>query len=184
MPYPRRPRRTSRALLVTAAVLALVPVVPSPGTAAPPWTDPPEPAAPASGILDITQRGDRDFELAVYSAAMNRVIPVRVMPAADPAGPAPVLYLLNGITGGADGGNWFDRTDITEFFRNDQVTVVNPLGGAGSYFTDWRADIRTPAISRAASTSISPAAGSTVTGPPARKLSSGSTGCPPEPRSA
>ncbi|NUP28822.1 MAG: hypothetical protein HOQ44_19420, partial [Nocardia sp.] len=96
MPYPRRPRRTSRALLVTAAVLALAPGVPGPGTAAPPWPDPPEPAAPAAGILGVAQHGDRDVELAVYSAAMNRVIPVRVMPAADPAGPAPVLYLLNG----------------------------------------------------------------------------------------
>ncbi len=112
-----------------------------PGTAAPARADPPGlPAAPASGIVGITPHGTRELELAVYSAAMGRVIPVRVLPAADSAGPAPVLYLLNGITGGADGGNWFDRTDITEFFRNEQVTVVNPLGGAGSYFTDWRAD--------------------------------------------
>lgn len=71
---------------------------------------------------------------------MDRVIPVRVLPAADPAAGAPVLYLLNGITGGGDGGNWFDRTDIGEFFAAEQVTVVNPIGGAGSYFTDWRAD--------------------------------------------
>lgn len=142
MPHPHRPRRTGRALLVTATVLALAAVVPAPGTAAPPGITPPGPTAPdpAAGILGLTQRGERELELAVYSAAMDRVIPVRVMPAADPAAPAPVLYLLNGITGGADGGNWFDRTDITAFFRDDQVTVVNPLGGAGSYFTDWRAD--------------------------------------------
>ncbi|MGW5382054.1 alpha/beta hydrolase [Nocardia sp. NPDC003963] len=141
MPYPRRPRRTSRALLVTATVLALAPVAPGTGTATPPETAPPgHPVAAASAILGAAPRGARELELAVYSAAMGRVVPVRVLPAADPAGPAPALYLLNGITGGADGGNWFDRTDITEFFRDEQVTVVNPLGGAGSYFTDWRAD--------------------------------------------
>ncbi|WP_435829490.1 alpha/beta hydrolase [Nocardia fusca] len=140
MPHPRRPHRPGRALLVTATVAALVPVTLGPGAAAPPDPDPPGAMAPATGIVDIVPRGGRAVELAVYSAAMHRVVPVRALPPADPAAPAPTLYLLNGITGGADGGNWFERTDLTEFFRDEQVTVVNPLGGAGSYFTDWRAD--------------------------------------------
>ncbi|MFQ6230835.1 alpha/beta hydrolase [Nocardia sp. NPDC002869] len=146
MPHPRRPRRPGRALLVTAAVAALLPMTPGPGTAAPPDPDRSGAVAPAAGIVDSVPRGGRAVELAVYSAAMNRVVPVRVLPPADPAAPAPTLYLLNGITGGADGGNWFERTDLTEFFRDEQVTVVNPLGGAGSYFTDWWADY--PALGR------------------------------------
>lgn len=130
---------------MTATVLALAPAAMGPGAAAPIADLPgPPPAAdiatPVARITGIAQRTGRELELAVYSAAMDRVVPVRILPAADPAAPAPVLYLLNGITGGGDGGNWFDRTDIAEFFRDEQVTVVNPLGGAGSYFTDWRAD--------------------------------------------
>ncbi|MFI1460628.1 alpha/beta hydrolase [Nocardia carnea] len=140
----RHPRRTRRILLVLVAVLALVPVAVSPGSAAPPYPGAPaapdRPGTPESRITGTRALGGRAVELAVYSAVMGREIPVRVLPAADPAAAAPVLYLLNGITGGGDGGNWFDRTDLTEFFGSEQVTVVNPIGGAGSYFTDWRAD--------------------------------------------
>lgn len=142
----RHPRRTHRILLVLVAALALVPVAVSPGSAAPgnhspaaPDT-PGQPGAQETRITGSRALGGRALELAVYSAAMGREIPVRVLPARDPAAAAPVLYLLNGITGGGDGGNWFDRTDLTEFFGSEQVTVVNPIGGAGSYYTDWRAD--------------------------------------------
>ncbi len=128
------------------ATLTLAPVAVSPGAPAPGHHAPAAPAAPEqpgtqeTRITGIRALGGRAVELVVHSAAMGREIPVRVLPAADPAAAAPVLYLLNGITGGGDGGNWFDRTDLTEFFGPEQVTVVNPIGGAGSYFTDWRAD--------------------------------------------
>ncbi len=128
------------------ATLTLAPVAVSPGAPAPGHPAPAAPAAPEqpgtqeTRITGSRALGGRAVELVVHSAAMGREIPVRVLPAADPAAAAPVLYLLNGITGGGDGGNWFDRTDLTEFFGPEQVTVVNPIGGAGSYFTDWRAD--------------------------------------------
>ncbi|NKY54666.1 esterase family protein [Nocardia flavorosea] len=125
-------------------MLALVPVAVSPGSAAPHHpaapTIPGRPGTPEPRITGTRPLGGRAVELAVYSAAMGREIPVRVLPAEDSTAAAPVLYLLNGITGGSDGGNWFDRTDLAEFFGSEQVTVVNPIGGAGSYFTDWRGD--------------------------------------------
>lgn len=137
----RPARRTRRILLVLVAMLALVPVAVSPGSAAPQHPGTPDRPGPTEARITGTRAlGGRAVELAVYSAAMGREIPVRVLPAEDPAAAAPVLYLLNGITGGGDGGNWFDRTDLTRFFGSEQVTVVNPIGGAGSYFTDWRAD--------------------------------------------
>ncbi|MFI5719232.1 alpha/beta hydrolase [Nocardia sp. NPDC051750] len=141
----RHLRRTHRTLVVTVAALALASATLTPGSAAPQPAPPGAPAPPAPGPQEarttgIRGLGGRALELAVYSPAMGRVIPVRVLPAADPGTEAPVLYLLNGITGGGDGGNWFDRTDIADFFAAEQVTVVNPIGGAGSYFTDWRTD--------------------------------------------
>lgn len=92
-----------------------------------------------SEITEIRPGPGRQEHLDVYSAAMNRTVRVDVLRAADPDSPAPTFYLLNGANGGTD-GNWLDRTDIAEFFREKQVNVVIPFGGAGSYFTDWRAD--------------------------------------------
>ncbi|WP_459958555.1 alpha/beta hydrolase [Nocardia sp. IFM 10818] len=103
--------------------------------------------APGGARLIAAARGPgRVLELTVYSAAMGRHIPVAVLPAPDDSRPAPVLYLLNGVDGGADtgvwseGSNWLTETDAERFFADKQVTVVVPIGGAGSFFADWRAD--------------------------------------------
>ncbi|NKY52656.1 esterase family protein [Nocardia vermiculata] len=77
--------------------------------------------------------------MTVHSTAMDIPVRVDVLPAPDRSRPAPTLYLLNGVDGGAD-GNWLNRTDVVDFFAGKQVNVVVPFGGASSYFTDWRAD--------------------------------------------
>ncbi|MBF6353951.1 esterase family protein [Nocardia higoensis] len=82
----------------------------------------------------------RDYELDVYSAAMDTDVRVRVRAAADRRIPAPTVYLLNGISGGDDGGNWFEKTDVTTFLEDEQVTLVMPLGGEASYYADWHAE--------------------------------------------
>ncbi|MFD6399872.1 alpha/beta hydrolase [Nocardia sp. NPDC060249] len=93
----------------------------------------------AARIEDQRVEPDHTIDVGVYSPAMDLVTRVRVLRAADPTAPAPTLYLLNGVGGGAD-GNWLDRTDVVEFFKDKQVNVVIPFGGAGSYFADWRTD--------------------------------------------
>ncbi|MFC6013647.1 alpha/beta hydrolase [Nocardia lasii] len=110
--------------LVCGAVVGAFPVGAEPG---------------AARIEDRAEQADRTIDVGVYSPAMDMVTRVRVLRAADPNAPAPTLYLLNGVGGGSD-GNWLDRTDVVEFFRDKQVNVVIPFGGAGSYFTDWRAN--------------------------------------------
>ncbi|MGK8558190.1 alpha/beta hydrolase [Nocardia gipuzkoensis] len=96
-------------------------------------------AEDASRIVEIRSESDRQSELEVYSSAMNRTTRIRLLRAVDPDAPAPTFYLLNGANGGAD-GNWLDGADLVDFFRDKQVNVVVPFGGAGSYFTDWRSD--------------------------------------------
>ncbi|BAD57873.1 alpha/beta hydrolase [Nocardia farcinica] len=118
-----------RALVTTTAVL-VVAALAGP-VAAQPIGEP--------HIVRVTPRSDREVEVIVHSAAMAAEIPIRLLRAADPDRPAPTLYLLNGITGGGDGGNWFDRTGVAAFFAGEQVNVAMPIGGAGSYFADWRA---------------------------------------------
>ncbi|MFI6041675.1 alpha/beta hydrolase [Nocardia sp. NPDC051321] len=99
-----------------------------------------------SRLVSTEQGPGRVLDLTVYSAAMGRTISVEVLPAANDSRPAPTLYLLNGINGGTDtgdwrtGDNWFTKTDAARFFADQQVTVVMPVGGGGTLFADWRDD--------------------------------------------
>ncbi|MEV6072107.1 alpha/beta hydrolase family protein [Nocardia sp. NPDC052001] len=116
-------------LVVIAAFAALLPI--------------PGHADPGSSILEVRPLGGRQFEVMVFSAAMNRAIPVWV---SHPDGPAPALYLLNAVDGGESGGPWTNRTDIAQFFADKPVNVIQPIGGRASYYTDWVAD--DPALGR------------------------------------
>lgn len=103
-------------------------------------------ASEGARLIAAARGPGRILDLSVYSAAMDRVVPVAVLPAQDISRPAPTLYLLNGVDGGTDtglwgeGSNWLTKTDIDRFFADKQVTVVIPIGGAGSLFADWQAD--------------------------------------------
>ncbi|MGW4365667.1 alpha/beta hydrolase [Nocardia takedensis] len=123
------PRRTGGILLAACLFLS--------GVASGAHADPG--AARDSHIVRIDAGPAEQRLVQVYSAAMGRIVHLTVLRAADPDAPAPTLYLLNGSSGGSD-GNWIDRTDLAEFFADEQVTVVVLMDGAGSYFTDWRAD--------------------------------------------
>ncbi|AYF75402.1 esterase family protein [Nocardia yunnanensis] len=123
--------RLSRSLVALIATLAaLVPVTAAadPGGAA---------------IVDVRPLGGRQYEVTVYSAAMNRTIPVWV---SHPDFSAPALYLLNAVDGGEDGGPWTNRTDVAQFFADKPVNVITPIGGRASFYTDWLAD--DPAVGR------------------------------------
>ncbi|MCF8609004.1 esterase family protein [Gordonia sp. HY285] len=76
-------------------------------------------------------------EFPVYSPSMHRTVMNNVLPAPG-GGKAPVLYLLHGAGGGSDHIGWEWNTRYREFLRNKDVTVVSPVGGAGSFYTDWR----------------------------------------------
>lgn len=90
-----------------------------------------------SYIADVARGAHRELDIGVFSPAMDTVIRVKVLPATDTTRPAPTLYLLNGASGGTGGSSWLEQTDITEFFTDKHVNIAIPLGGAGSYFTDW-----------------------------------------------
>jgi S-formylglutathione hydrolase FrmB len=94
--------------------------------------------ADGSSIVGVTHADGRHLTLAVHSAAMNRTIPVTVQTAAR-SGPAPVLYLLNGLDAGLSDASWNARTHVLDFLADKNVTVVEPIGGYASYYTDWRA---------------------------------------------
>ncbi|MFD6356906.1 alpha/beta hydrolase [Nocardia tengchongensis] len=118
--------RLSRTLIALIATFAAL--VPTSAAADP---------GPDSAILDVRPLGGRQYEVTVYSAAMNRSIPVWV---SHPDGPAPALYLLNAVDGGESGGPWSNRTDVAQFFADKQVNVITPIGGRASFYTDWISD--------------------------------------------
>ncbi|WP_196812258.1 alpha/beta hydrolase family protein [Nocardia sp. CNY236] len=90
-----------------------------------------------STISSITKEG-RTWHLKVYSAAMDKDITVEVQRPIDESIPAPNIYMLNGLDGGEGTANWKARTDALDWLADKQVNVVQPIGGYGSYYTDWQ----------------------------------------------
>ncbi|AYF77668.1 esterase family protein [Nocardia yunnanensis] len=120
-----------RTALRTAAVAlsAALSVALAAGTAA---ADPDKPSSVTS-----VQKDGRTWHLQVYSAAMGKDIPVDVQRPADESQAAPNLYMLNGLDGGLGTASWNAQTNALGFLSDKQVNVIQPIGGRGSYYTDW-----------------------------------------------
>ncbi|SDD58063.1 alpha/beta hydrolase [Rhodococcus tukisamuensis] len=135
--------RSGRAGRIAAAVAALT-ILPLVGgglaQAAPTSATSPETAAAKSGngsYLVRIEGSGRQQTAYVYSKSMDKTIPLKLQRPVDTSKPAPTLYLLNGAGGGEDSATWQKRTDIADFFKDKEVNVVTPVGGAFSYYTDW-----------------------------------------------
>lgn len=74
--------------------------------------------------------------VSVFSPGMAREVAVDVL---HPPGnaPRPSYYLLDGVDSGVVETNWTQKTDIVSFFADKQVNVVLPIGGRGSFYSDW-----------------------------------------------
>lgn len=131
---PLRIVRCAAALALTAIVLA---AGGGPGVAAPRDSGD---RSQTSHIVGIEPDPEGFLDVQVYSAAMDSVLGVKVLRARDTAAAAPTLYLLNGAAGGHGASSWHQKTDLRGFFAGEHVNVVIPLGGSGSYFTDWLTD--------------------------------------------
>ena len=95
--------------------------------------------------------------LDVYSTAMGRNIRVQFQPggAAAPTSPEPAdiqrrsgadiqperareaVYLLDGLRAQDDYSGWDINTSAFEWFYQSGVSVVMPVGGQSSFYTDW-----------------------------------------------
>ncbi|MFI5777113.1 alpha/beta hydrolase [Nocardia sp. NPDC051570] len=101
------------------------------------------PMASAQGRIDhIVQRTDRWLQVFVQSPAMRRIVQVDVLVPAQASTPHPTLYLLDGNGADASEGQstWTLRTDAVRFFADKPVNVVLPVGGGGTFYTDWLRD--------------------------------------------
>jgi diacylglycerol O-acyltransferase/trehalose O-mycolyltransferase len=93
-----------------------------------------------SRIESVNTLDGRQVQLQVYSASMNRTIPVTVQRPADDSVSRPVLYLLNGAGGGEDAASWQSQTDAEAFLSDKNAYIVTPQKGKWSYYTDWLQD--------------------------------------------
>ena len=85
----------------------------------------------------ITQHGDYEHWL-VTSAAMQREIVLEVVPSrVRDQGPAPVLYLLDGVDSVEGNSGWKRAGRIAEQMAGENVHLVTPTGGPSTYWSDW-----------------------------------------------
>ncbi|MEV0342956.1 alpha/beta hydrolase family protein [Nocardia sp. NPDC050713] len=90
-----------------------------------------------SAVTSVVKEG-RTWHLKVYSASMDTEIDVDVQRPADESEPAPNLYMLSGLDGGEGTASWQAATHALEWLADKPVNVVLPIGGRGSYYTDWQ----------------------------------------------
>ena len=69
----------------------------------------------------------------VPSAAMGRDIPVKFQ-----GGGAHAVYLLDGLLAGDDNSGWDIETPAFENYYQSGLSVVMPVGGMSSFYTDWQ----------------------------------------------
>ncbi|MFE3544150.1 alpha/beta hydrolase [Nocardia sp. NPDC059177] len=95
--------------------------------------DPEKPSA----VTSVVKEG-RTWHLKVYSAAMKKDITIDVQRPVDESAPAPNFYMLNGLDAGEGSASWAAQTNALDFLADKQVNVIQPIGGRGSYYTDWK----------------------------------------------
>lgn len=97
-------------------------------------------------IQAVEMASPRWAKLTVHSPSMQRGIRVDVLLPEDrsAANKRPTLYMLDGIDAGVYTGyresGWTQFTDLVDFMADKNVNVVLPIGGTGSYYTDWQRD--------------------------------------------
>ncbi|MEU8393541.1 hypothetical protein AB0C20_36410, partial [Micromonospora sp. NPDC048843] len=94
-------------------------------------------ATAAPPAITAIEKDGRTWHLTVHSAAMDSEIRIDVLRPADESRPAPNLYMLNGLDAGLGKMNWQGQTKALDWLADQPVNVIQPIGGRGSYYTDW-----------------------------------------------
>ncbi|WP_327111446.1 alpha/beta hydrolase-fold protein [Nocardia sp. NBC_01730] len=124
-------------LLATAMVLLLAAGLPvdAPAAAQPTVTSTPP------LVEKVVWLTDRRVSLWVTSPSMGSPIQVQLLLARDwntrPDARFPVLLLLDGLRAANDESGWTKDAGAVDFFADKNVTVVLPVGGQASFYSDW-----------------------------------------------
>ncbi|UVE93887.1 alpha/beta hydrolase family protein [Dietzia sp. B32] len=89
-------------------------------------------------LRGITRHGEYEHWL-VTSAAMQREIVLEVLPSrVRDEGPAPVLYLLDGVDSVEGNSGWKRAGSLPARMAGENVHLVTPTGGPSTYWSDWQ----------------------------------------------
>ncbi|WP_247607180.1 alpha/beta hydrolase [Nocardia coubleae] len=88
-------------------------------------------AVPAAPVSRTPAGG---FEELFVPSSMG---PIKVQVRWAARGGSAALYLLDGLRAPADHSQWTTDTDVLNRFAGDNVTLVFPVGGHSSFYTDW-----------------------------------------------
>ncbi|SNY87171.1 S-formylglutathione hydrolase FrmB [Nocardia amikacinitolerans] len=103
-------------------------------------------AQPAAALAEATTQnvvwlGDRRVALWVHSPSMGTPVQVQLLLARDwnsrPDARFPVLFMLDGLRATEDESGWTKDAGAAGFYADKNVTVVLPVGGQSSFYSDW-----------------------------------------------
>ncbi|MFT4125833.1 MAG: alpha/beta hydrolase family protein [Gordonia sp. (in: high G+C Gram-positive bacteria)] len=77
-------------------------------------------------------------DIWVRSPAMGGTVKVTVLRPTGATGPLPSVYMLDGAGAEGDVSDWITKGHAGRFFAGRNVNVVLPVGGAGTFYTDWQ----------------------------------------------
>ncbi|MFT4200491.1 MAG: alpha/beta hydrolase family protein [Gordonia sp. (in: high G+C Gram-positive bacteria)] len=95
-------------------------------------------ASPRAKISKTIKLSALRTDLVVDSPSMGKAIRVSVLTPRTGGGPRPTVYLLDGAGATKGVSDWITKGKAGQFFANKNVNVVLPMGGAGSFYTNWR----------------------------------------------
>ncbi|WPF66021.1 MULTISPECIES: alpha/beta hydrolase family protein [unclassified Corynebacterium] len=91
----------------------------------------------ATGTCEWDPHGYWVQRCDVWSPSMGRNIAVQIQPAGR--GGNAGLYFLDGLRATEETNGWMGVPNAPAVFENDNVTLVMPVGGPGSFYADWNA---------------------------------------------
>ncbi|MGV9412305.1 alpha/beta hydrolase-fold protein [Nocardia sp. NPDC003693] len=102
--------------------------------------DAPVESGPAT-VQKVVWLGDRRVALWVNSPASGTPVQVQLLLARDwrsrPDAKFPVMFMLDGLRATNEENGWTKEAGAAGFFADKNVTVVLPIGGQSSFYTDW-----------------------------------------------
>ncbi|WP_406239114.1 alpha/beta hydrolase-fold protein [Nocardia sp. NBC_01009] len=109
-----------------------------------PATAQPEVAATApagASVQKMVWFTDRRVALWINSPSMGAPVQVQLLLArdwnTDPYARFPLLFMLDGLRATDDENGWTKEAGAADFYADKNVTVVLPVGGQSSFYSDW-----------------------------------------------
>ena len=97
--------------------------------------------APGAVVQSVAWLTDRRVELTIASASMAAPVQVQLLLARDwnnkPESKFPALFMLDGLRAQDSESGWTLDAKAEPFFADKNVTVVLPVGGQSSFYSDW-----------------------------------------------